>query len=355
MSNGPPRAGTDYPRSYAEVRAWYPTDASCLDYLDWLRWPDGFCCPLCRGEQGWKLADGRWSCGRCGRRISATAGTIFHGTRTPLTVWFAAGWMLVSQKHGISALGLKRTLGIGAEQTAWAMLHRYRSAMVRPGRDRLTGVVEVDEAYFGGPEHGRAGRGALGKTLVAIAVEQRGRGIGRCRLQPIEDASAASLREFLLAHVASGAVLITDGWPSYPPACGDDYDHRPEPVGPSGLQAHELLPGVHLIASLAKRWLLGTHQGGVKPAHLQAYLDEFAFRFNRRRSNSRGMLFYRLLEQSVQAQPRTYRSLVAEPGKSRSTPPPPRAGKRVGPPSLAGDTLDRPWRESSMAIEDPAE
>jgi ISXO2-like transposase domain/Transposase zinc-ribbon domain len=202
VPDGSPRAGVDYPSSYAEVRSWYRTDAACLDYLDWLRWPDGFWCPLCRGEQGWKLPDGRWSCGRCGRRVSATAGTIFHGTRTPLTVWFAAAWLLVSQKHGISALGLRRTLGIGCEQTAWAMLHRYRTAMVRPGRDRLTGAVEVDEAYMGGPEPGRSGRGALAKTLVAIAAEQRGRGIGRCRMQLIPDAKAASLREFLLDHVA---------------------------------------------------------------------------------------------------------------------------------------------------------
>jgi len=285
--------------------------------------------------------------------VSATAGTIFHATRTPLTVWFAAAWMLVSQKQGISALGLKRTLGIGSEQTAWAMLHRYRSAMVRPGRDRLTGVVEVDETFIGGPEPGRSGRGALGKSLVAIAVEQRGRGMGRCRMQVIPDATAASLREFLLAHVEPGEVVITDGWRSYPPACEDQYEHRPEPVGPSGLQAHELLPSVHLVASLAKRWLLGTHQGGVKPAHLQAYLDEFAFRFNRRRSRSRGMLFYRLLEQAVQAPPRTYRSLVADSGAGPPQPRPPGPDKRVRPPSLAGEPLDRPWRESSDAIGDP--
>jgi len=346
MSSGAPRAGVEYPGSYAEVRSWYPTDAACLDYLDWLRWPTEFSCPLCRSGTGWKLSDGRWSCGRCGRRVSATAGTVFHATRTPLTVWFAAAWMLVSQKHGISALGLKRTLGIGSEQTAWAMLHRYRTAMVRPERDRLTGIVEVDETFFGGPEPGRRGRGALGKTLVAVAVERRGREIGRCRMQIVGDAKTATLREFLLAHVEPGSVVITDGWTAYVGACDGVYEHRPEPVAPSELQAHELLPSVHLVASLAKRWLLGTHQGGVKPAHLQAYLDEFAFRFNRRRSRSRGMLFYRLLEQAVQAPPRTYRSLVADPGVGRTQPQPPGPDKRVRPPSLAGEALDRPWRRS---------
>jgi transposase-like protein len=283
--------------------------------------------------------------GRCARRVSATSGTIFHGTRTPLTVWFAAAWMMVTQKHGISALGLKRTLGIGSEQTAWAMLHRYRTAMVRRGRDRLQGVVEADETYFGGPEPGRRGRGAQGKVMVEIAVEQGDHGLGRCRMQVIESIDAATLREFLLAHVEPGAAVVTDGLRSYIPACGQEYEHRPEPIGPSGMQAHELLPAVHRVAALAKRWLLGTHQGSVAPAHMQAYLDEFTFRFNRRRSRSRGMLFYRLLEQAVHSDPRTYRSLVAQAGLSTRRPPtPPPAGKRVRPPSLDGEPLDRPWR-----------
>jgi transposase-like protein len=277
--------------------------------------------------------------------VSATAGTIFHGTRTPLTVWFQAAWMMVTQKHGISALGLKRTLGIGSEQTAWAMLHRYRTSMVRPGRERLQGVVEVDETFFGGPESGRRGRGAKGKTLVEIAVEQGDRGLGRCRMQVIESIDTATIREFLLAHVEPGAAVVTDGLRTYIPACADEYEHRPEPIGPSGMQAHELLPAVRRVAALAKRWLLGTHQGAVHPAHMQAYLDEFTFRLNRRRSRSRGMLFYRLLEQAVQAQPRTYRSLVASTGvTTRKSPPPPPAGKRVRPASLAGEPLDRPWR-----------
>jgi len=138
--------------------------------------------------------------------------------------------------------------------------------------------------------------------------------------------------------------VITDGLSSYIRACGEDYEHQPEPIAASGLHAHELLPGVHRVASLAKRWLLGTHQGGVKPAHLQAYLDEFTFRFNRRRSRARGMLFYRLLEQAVQAEPRTYRSLVADSGTGPHDLTPPPANKRVRPASLAGASLDRPWR-----------
>ena len=259
---------------------------------------------------------------------------------------------MTSQKHGISAHGLKRVLGIGSEQTAWAMLHRYRTAMVRPGRDRLGTIVEVDETVIGGPQPGRPGRGALGKTLVVIAVEQAGRALGRCRMQVIEDASIASLRPFLLDHVAPGTIVISDGWPSYPSACGDEYTHQPEPIAPSGSQAHELLPGVHRVASLVQRWLLGTHQGGVKPGHLQAYLDEFTFRFNRRRSRARGMLFYRLIEQSVQAPPRTYRSLVVDSRSGNRRPAPPPSNKRIRPASLAGDPLDRPWRQPAVPADE---
>ena len=337
----------DYPGSFGDLLAWFPDDKACLDYLEWLRWPDGFTCPRCGPAVAWRYSDGRWFCSSCSRRVSVTAGTIFHGTRTPLSVWFAAAWYMTGEKNGISALGLKRQLGIGSEQTAWAMLHRYRTAMVRPGRDRLTGSIEVDETVLGGPEPGRRGRGALEKTLVEVAVERTGRSFGRCRLQIIEDASTLVLRRFLLDHVEAGSTVVSDGWSSYPSACADDYVHEPFVVSGSGSKAHELLPGVHLIASLAKRWLLGTHQGGVKPPHLQSYLDEFTFRYNRRRSRARGMLFYRLLEQSIAAEPRTYRSLIAGPGSRRKTMPVPPPGKRVHCDSLAGPSLDRPWRRES--------
>ena len=350
MSRTFPKAGVDYPGSYGGVLAWFPDDEACRDYLDWLRWPNGFRCPLCGSATGWRLVDGRWSCRGCARRVSATAGTIFHRTRTPLTIWFAAAWSMTSDKQGVSALGLKRVLEIGSTQTAWAMLHRYRSAMVRPGRDRLTGTVEADETFLGGPEPGVPGRGALGKTLVEVAIEQRGRGFGRCRMQVIGDASSSTLRAFLLAHVEPGSVVLTDGFSSYPSACGEDYIHRATPISGSGKQAHELLPGVHRVAALAKRWLEATHQGAVKPALLQPYLDEFCFRFNRRHSRARGMLFYRLLEQAVQASPLTYRSLVAEPGSGRREMPMPPLGKRVHCESLAGPTLDRPWRRGIYQV-----
>jgi transposase-like protein len=282
-----------------------------------------------------------------------TAGTIFHRTRTPLTVWFAACWQLTSQKNGISALGLQRVLGLGSYQTAWAMLHRFRSSMVRPGRERLAGRVEVDETFIGGVKPGRRGRGAAGKVMVAVAVEQRERGFGRCRLQVIDNAQAPTLRTFLLDHVEAGATVVTDGLRSYPPAIGTDYTHDPFNVAGSGLPAHIPLPGVHLVASLAKRWLLGTHQGAVEADHLQAYLDEFTFRFNRRTSRARGMLFYRLLEQAVTSDPITYQSMIVNP-----RPQPGRPGRRPGtrrnPATLALPPAGRPWREPRVPVEDPS-
>ncbi len=341
-----PIAGKHYPKAYAELLSWFRTDADCRDYLDWLRWPDGFVCPSGGTVGGWRIRDGRWMCPSCSKRISSTAGTIFQDTRTPLTVWFAAAWYLTSQKNGISSLGLQRVLGLGSYQTAWTMLHRLRSAMVRPGRELLSGDVEVDEMFFGGVKPGKRGRGADGKALVAIAVEQRvPKGYGRARMAVIPDATAPTLREFLLDHVQRGSVVLSDAFRSYPPAVGDDFIHRPSNVAASGVPAHVPLPGVHRVASLAKRWLLGTHQGAVEIDHLQAYLDEFCFRFNRRSSRSRGMLFYRLMQQAVGSPPITYRQVVANPAPKRMTPRVP-GRERSLPGSLALPAAEKPWRNS---------
>jgi len=344
-----PRAGTHYPRSVGEFQAWFPTDADCLDYLEWLRWPAGFACPTCGHDGGWRLSDGRFMCSGCGGRTSATAGTIFDRTRTPLTVWFTACWIFATGKDGISALSLKRTLDIGSYQTAWAMLHRLRSVLVRPGRDRLAGMVEVDETYIGGQEPGLPGGRARGKkVLTGIAVEVREpKGFGRCRMLPLADASAASLHPFVTDFVEPGATVITDGWQGY---CGLEklgyiHDRRSQRAArASGEDPGELLPGVHRVASLAKRWLLGTHQGSVGGAHLASYLNEFVFRFNRRRSRSRGMVFYRVLELAVTHDPLRYKDLVANQRRRAVPPTPPRASGH--PPSLDRPPADRPWRTS---------
>lgn len=341
-----PRVGAHYPRSWGEFQAWFRTDADCLDYLEWLRWPDGFICPRC-GHHGWQLGDGRFECAECASRLSVTAGTIFDRTRTPLTVWFTAVWLFASQKDGLSAQSLQRTLEIGSYQTAWTMLHRLRSVLVRPGRDRLTGRVEVDEIYIGGEEAGlRGGRAKGKKVLTGIAVEAfEPIGIGRCRMALLADASAASLQPFVADHVEPGATVITDAWPSYRGIVARGYGHEwhsQRATHAAGGDAGQLLPAVHRVAALAKRWLLGTHQGSVDPAHLPAYLNEFVFRFNRRRSRSRGLVFYRVLELAVAHDPVRYRDLVRHPEPKASPPRPP--ATRGHPPSLERPPADRPWR-----------
>jgi transposase-like protein len=343
-----PVGGVDYPRSYAEFRSWFPDDAACLDYLDWLRWPAGWCCPVCGCHAGWALSNGRRECAGCSRQTSTTAGTIFHRTQTPLTVWFAAAWQVTSQKHGISALGLQRVLGFGSYQTAWAMLHRFRAAMVRPGRERLMGRVEVDESYVGGQEEGVDGRETESKATVVIAVEvKQPKGIGRIRLRHLPDVSAASLIPFVTASVEPGSTVRTDGWQAYwtLPECG--YSHDRVVVRRGRDPAHVVMPNVHRVASLLKRWLLGTHQGAAQATHLQAYLDEFAFRFNRRRSRARGLLFYRLLEQAAAAEPIAYRQLLVNHGTKRRNATLP-ARTRSKPASLALPAAKRPWRRSNL-------
>jgi len=342
-----PRAGVHYPRSVGELQAWFRTDADCLDYLEWLRWPAGFVCPACGHAGGWRLGDGRLECPRCGTRASVTAGTIFDRTRTPLTVWFAACWLFASGKDGISALSLKRTLEIGSYQTAWAMLHRLRSVLVRPGRERLSGTVEVDETYIGGEEPGlRGGRARGKKVLTGIAVEVREpKGIGRCRIAPLLDASARSLHAFVTDHVEPGTRVVTDAWSGYLGLDGLGYVHErhsQRAASARGEDPGELLPAVHRVAALVKRWLLGTHQGSVDEAHLPGYLDEFVFRFNRRRSRSRGLVFYRVLELAVGHGPVRYRDLVVSPEPKAVPPTPPKA--RGHPPSLERPAAQRPWR-----------
>ena len=344
-----PKAGIHYPGAFGEFQTWFQSDSDCLDYLEWLRWPAGFVCPDCGHAGGWRLGDGRFMCAACGSRTSVTAGTIFDRTRTPLTVWFAACWNFASGKDGISALSLKRTLEIGSYQTAWAMLHRLRSVLVRPDRELLRGKVEVDETYIGGLEPGLAGGRARGKkVLTCVAVEiLEPRGYGRCRMVPVADASAESLLAFVSANVEPGATVITDAWQSYRglEKKGYIHDRRSQRAASArGEDPGALLPGVHRIASLAKRWLLGTHQGAVDAAHLPSYLDEFVFRFNRRHSRSRGMLFYRVLELAVAHDPVRYQDLARRKGPKAKRPKPP--VKRGHPPSLERPRQNRPWRQA---------
>lgn len=344
-----PQAGKHYPISLGEFQSWFRADSDCLDYLEWLRWPAGFLCPDC-GRSGWRLGDGRFMCSACGARTSVTAGTVFDRTRTPLTVWFAACWHFATAKDGISALSLKRMLEIGSYQTAWAMLHRLRSTLVRPGRDQLAGKVEVDETYIGGEEPGLSGGRAKGKkVLTAIAVETREpKGFGRCRMAPVADASGDSLEAFVAANVKPGATVITDGWAGYQGLAGLGYIHEPrsqQAAKVAGEDPHQLLNGPHRVASLVKRWLLGTHQGSTDDAHLSLYLNEFVFRFNRRHSRSRGLLFFRVLDLAVNHTPLRYQDLIMT-KNPRSVPRMPHR-KHGSPPTLERPSADRPWRKAT--------
>jgi transposase-like protein len=230
-----------------------------------------------------------------------TAGTILQDTRKPLRLWFRAIWHVVSQKHGVSALGLQRVLGLKSYRTAWTWMHKLRRAMVRPDRDRLSGVVEVDETYYGGEKPGKRGRGAEGKAVVVIAVELDGKRLGRIRLRRVADISARSLEPAVQAAVEPGSQVLTDGYVGYTGLKRLGYRH--EIVHPDPQAGENLLPHVNRVASLLKRWLLGTHQGAVEHSHLDYYLDEFTFRFNRRTSRSRGKLFYRLVQQAARVDP----------------------------------------------------
>jgi len=249
-------------------------------------------------------------CAACGRQVSVTAGTIFQDTRTPLPLWFRAIWWVTSQKYGASALGLQRVLGLGSYRTAWTWLHKLRRAMVRPGRDRLTEKVEVDETLVGGVEPGGGRRHVGKKALVVVAAEVRGRAIGRIRMNRVADLSEMSLMTFVQNTVAPGAVVITDGFQTYRTLPELGYRHDRRVLLGSGDSAEAVLPRVHRVVSLLKRWLLGTHQGAVSCEHLDYYLDEFTFRFNRRTSHNRGKLFYRLLEQAVAVEPVPYTAMV---------------------------------------------
>ncbi len=272
-----------------------------MAYLADLRWPNGFECPTCGHKESRRTQRRLFECRECRRQTSVTSGTLFHDTHKPLQLWFEAMWHITNQKYGANALGLQRLLGLGSYNTAWKWLHRLRRAMVRPGRECLSGLVEVDETYIGGERSGKRGRGAEHKALVVIAVEdtgertKRSEGIGRIRLQHVVDASADSLCGFIRTQINAGSRIRTDGWTGYKPLSTMRYRHLT-------VSSRELT-NTHLVTSLLKRWLLGTYQGAVQSHHLAYYLDEFTFRFNRRSSGSRGKLFYRLVQQAVEAGP----------------------------------------------------
>jgi len=284
-----------------EFRDRFATEEACQAYVSALRWPNGFVCPECQATKSWAMQRGLYWCRGCGYQASLTAGTLFHDTRKPLRLWFEAMWYVTNQKSGVSALGLQRVLGLGSYHTAWNWLHKLRRAMVRPTRDRLDGVVEIDEIFIGGERPGKRGRGADGKALVVVAVQEAEKGIGRIRMRRVADAAGESLEPAVWEMVEPGSIVRTDGWRGYNGLTEVGYQHTIVRKDP-GL-GDNLLPLANRVASLLKRWLLGTHQGAVQHSHLEYYLDEFTFGFNRRTSKSRGLLFYRLISQAVDLGP----------------------------------------------------
>lgn len=289
-----------YPETLQEMIHRFATNDACLKYLEDIRWSGGFECPSCKYTSAWSVRRGYFRCTNCRSDTSVTCGTVFAYSHLPLTLWFLAIWSVVSQKQGTSALGLSRILGINRQKTGWQLLRKIRSGMIRPGRDRLSGVVEVDEILLGGKRHIFEGRSSKGKTLVLVAVEDKGsRGIGRIRMHIIPKATAFSLQVAITSMVEPGSTVRTDGWTGYLLQQWG-YRHIRTPRRPS-IPGDDPTPLVHRVSSLLKRWLLGTHQGGIKRTHLQEYLDEFVFRFNRRTSRSRGKLFYRLIQNLVNA------------------------------------------------------
>lgn len=301
-----------YPGALLDFEHWFRTEEACRDYISKLRWPQGFECARCHHKTAWRTSRRLYRCASCKTVVSLTAGTIFEHSRLPLRTWFRAAWWITNQKSGVSALGLQRLLGLGSYKTAWTCLHKLRRAMVRPDREQLSGRVEIDETLIGGLSKRNSSRYV--KAFVIIAAEARGEGIGRIRLSQIADNTEPSIRQFVLKTVEKGSQLVTDGAHAYKHLTPHGYGHQRHVIEyrlPNRESAHRSLPRAHRVAALLKRWLLGAHQGRVSKRQLDFYLEEFAFRFNRRSSPQRGMLFYRLLQNAVLVRPAPYRSIIS--------------------------------------------
>jgi hypothetical protein len=299
------------PGSLPEFEARFPDDAACARWLFGQRWPQGFRCPGCGHDKGWELDRGTLliECARCHRQTSVTAGTILHRSHLPLRLWFLAAWLVATPRNGISARQLWLQLGLGSYKTARLLLQKLRRAMVDPGREPLAGLAEVDETSIpfrakDEPVAARPGRAHEGKLLIAGAVEIAGKGPGRARLAVIRDYSGESLGGFVAAAVAAGGTVVSDGWSGHRHL--KEVKHGPRVIGET--PAHLVLPWVHRVSADAKRWAMGVYHG-LRPGHLQAYPDEFAFRFDRRRRPAAA--FERLLGLAVTLQPAPYRMLIS--------------------------------------------
>ena len=291
----------DFPKSEIEFDLRFTDSEACYQYLFQMKWPDGFVCIRCANSTYWLSNRGLYICTRCNHQHSLTAGTIMDSSKKPIYYWFKAMWWFTTRKSGLNAVNLQELLGFGSYQTAWTWLQKLRRCTIRDHREKLSGRVEVDEFVIGGRRSGKRGRGAKHKTHVAVAVERDPLvpKIGRIRLQVILDCSAESLKTFIELNVKPGSTIVTDGWLSYPPST-KDYVHAPINQSISG-KDDDRLYGVNLVASLVKRLMRSTHQGRFEPKYLQNYLDEYVFRFNRRKSKCIGKKFMRIVQQVVKS------------------------------------------------------
>jgi len=292
----------EYPRDQMEFEKFFDSEDNCIKYLLEVKYPAGFKCSKCANTEYWVLSRKRLKCKQCSSLVTITSNTFFDQSNKPLTLWFRAIWWMIAQKNGVSATSLQAILGIGSYKTAWLWLHKLRALMVFPDRHKLSGKVEIDETYIGGVAEGKRGRGSENKTLVIIAVEVLPKGTGRVRIKVIPTAEGKHLLGFIKENVEKGTSIVTDGWTGYAQLSRKGYEHikQRQVIATNN---EEMLPNAHRIAALLKRWLLGTHQNYTSPERLQNYLDEFAFRYNRRKSNSRGLLFHRIIEQAMSREP----------------------------------------------------
>lgn len=302
--------GDDFPRNLIEFEERFGSEDKCRDHLYHTEFPEGFNCPKCGGKEFWWTARNLMHCKACHHQESLRTGTVFEGSKKPLRIWFRALYFVALNKNGISALALKRMMGFGSYQTAWAWLHKIRGTMKRAGREKLEGTVEVDETYIGGPKSGKRGRGAEGKALVCIALEKKigEPRPGRVRMEVIPDATGESILSFVQQNVETGSTIRSDGLQSYRNVAEIGYQH--DRVIEDKKKPESMMPALHLVISLTKRWIIGTLQGRISEKYLPAYLDEFVFRFNRRTSKNRGKIFYRLLDQCISSSAPPYWKLI---------------------------------------------
>lgn len=300
----------EYPKNFREFDRTFANDEACLRFLEQVRWGKEFKCQRCDANKFWTMSTGLRRCQSCRFKNSVKAGAIFQSSRLPLKTWFQGIWWITVQKNGVSALNFQKNIGIGSYETSWVLFHKIRKAMIQVDRSLLQGDVEVDEAFIGGVRSGKRGRGAEGKELIVIAAEFSGKSrIGRIRIQRIPDASANSLEQFITANITKGSTIHTDGWNGYTNVNKLGYKHLPQKS--HTVDPDELLPRINCVTAHLKRWLMGTLHGRLDPKHMSNYFEEFVFRFNRRTSNARGLLFQRVLENSIKVEPTPYQKIIA--------------------------------------------